>query len=115
MAIEKQNYYIHGESGDDSGTPADSSDFVDIDALSEIVFDQLDGVRQLESRIADASVLVEADTPTSSSPPGHQEVVGVHDRASVSENMRKDNCRRTRKRGTLLQQMKLYIATAKDE
>ena len=50
-AIEKQNYCIYDETEQREETAAVGSDFIDIDAVSEIVFDKLDATQQFESQI----------------------------------------------------------------
>ena len=109
-AIEKQNYYIYDESGHDAGTGADGSDFVDIDAVSEIVFDKLDVTQQFESQITIEQVPVETESVSlcicCSASCGADSASGVCD----TDEGGQCNRRRRRRRQTLLQKMALYKA-----
>ena len=109
-AIEKQNSYIYGETGHDDDTEAGGSDFVDIDAVSEIVFDNLDIAQQFESHITAEQVLVVAESvPTGSGsfPSERTSSVGC-----VCENEEGGACKRRRRqrRKTLLQKMARFKA-----
>ena len=109
-AIEKQNHYIYDESRHDAGTGADCSDFVDIDAVSEIVFDKLDVTQQFESQIMIEQVPIETESVSlcicCSASGGAESASGVCD----TDEGGQCNRRRRRRRQTLLQKMALYKA-----
>ena len=78
-AIEKQNYYIYDETTQREETAVDGSDFVDIDAVSEIVLDKLDATQQFNSQITVDQVPIDADSVSScriSFPSGGDDSVG---------------------------------------
>ena len=109
-AIEKQNYYIYDETGHDIGTGTDGSDFVDIDAVSEIVFDKLDMTQQFESQITVEQVPVETESVSLCS--GRSTSGGAESAGGLCGTSGGCPCkqRRRRKRQTLLQKMALYKA-----
>ena len=109
-AIEKQNYYIYDETGHDIGTGTDGSDFVGIDAISDIVFDNLDTTQQFESQITVEQVPVETESVSLGS--GRSTYGGAESADGLCGASGGCLCkqRRRRKRQTPLQKMALYKA-----
>ena len=110
-AIEKQNYYIYDETEQGDETEADGSNFVEIDAASEIVFDNLDIAPRFESPITVEQVLVDAGSVSACADSSHS--CGAESPRHVLDTTEGSPCkrRRVRKRRTLLQKMALYKAT----